>query len=324
MLSLLEGVGDGSIGMDCAVRPTKFKDIWNIQTTDFFYPLVDDPYLQGKIGCANVLSDLYSMGISDCDNMLMILAASTEMDKKYQTIVTKEMIRGFNDLAEKAGTHVTGGQTVLNPWPIIGGVATSICKSEDFILPENANSDDVLVLTKPLGTQVAVNVYQWLHQENKYWDMIKNFISKNEAIRAYDLASDSMSRLNRTAAKLMHKYGAHGATDITGFGIMGHATNLVKNQRLPLHFEIHTLPIIRSMKEVDDKVQMFSLLKGYSSETSGGLLICLPKDKAESFCREIEEIDGNPAWIIGNVKPSSSDRMQNSCRIVNNPNIIVV
>jgi len=91
-----------------------------VSTIDFFYPLVLDPYLQGKIGCANVLSDLYAMGIHNCDNMLMVLAASLEMDPKHRHIVTQEMLRGFADLAKEAETVITGGQTVLNPWPIIG------------------------------------------------------------------------------------------------------------------------------------------------------------------------------------------------------------
>ncbi len=105
-----------------------------MQTTDFFYPLVDDPYLQGKIACANVLSDLYAMGVSDCDNMLMLLGVSSDMTAKEREVVTSLMIKGFNDLAKEAGTSVNGGQSVINPWYIIGGVATSIVSSDEFIM----------------------------------------------------------------------------------------------------------------------------------------------------------------------------------------------
>lgn len=125
-----------------------------MSTIDFFYPLVLDPYLQGRIGCANVLSDLYAMGISNCDNMLMVLAASLDMDPKHRHIVTQEMLRGFADLAKEAETVITGGQTVLNPWPIIGGVAQSVENKGEIIMPENAVVGDKLILTKPLGTQV--------------------------------------------------------------------------------------------------------------------------------------------------------------------------
>jgi len=324
LLKLLEGIGDGKIGMDCSVVPLKHKDLFLVSTTDYFYPLVDDPYFQGKIGCANVLSDLYAMGVVDCDNVLMILASSTEMPHREREIVTKQMIRGFNDLALEAGTMVTGGQTVMNPWPIIGGAATSVCKTEDFIMPENATPGDVIILTKPLGTQVAVNLSQWRYDE-KWWSPIADITTKEEADRAYQVAMNSMARLNRNAAKLMHKYGAHGATDVTGFGIVGHGRNLAKNQKAPVKFEIHTLPIIRSMKEVDDKVQMFSLLKGFSAETSGGLFICLPAEKAEDFCKELEQIDHHPAWIIGRViKSDQNDPAFNTCEIVENFTVIPV
>lgn len=134
------------IGLDSCVIPTRHKGIKLIQTTDFFYPLVDNPYMQGKIACANVLSDLYATGVWKCDNMLMLLGVSTELLLKEREVVTKLVIQGFNDLAHEAGTSVNGGQTVLNPWYIIGGVATSICSEDEFIMYINLfsiNSDNL-------------------------------------------------------------------------------------------------------------------------------------------------------------------------------------
>lgn len=122
------------VGLDSCVLPTRHKGLSLVQTTDFFYPLVEDPYMQGKIACANVLSDLYAMGVSDCDNMLMLLGVSTDMTAKEREVVTTLMIKGFNDLAKEAGTSVNGGQSVLNPWYIIGGVATSVVSSSEFIM----------------------------------------------------------------------------------------------------------------------------------------------------------------------------------------------
>lgn len=309
--------------MDCSVQPLKHKGLFLISTTDYFYPSVDDPYIQGKIGAANVLSDLYALGVVNCDNVLMILAASTDMNKKQQSVTTTLMIKGFNDLATEAETEVTGGQTVKNPWPIIGGAATAVCTESEFIMPRHAVPGDVIVLTKPLGTQVAVNVHQWIFNETK-WADVKDLITKEEAIRAYEMAMYSMSRLNRNAARLMHKYGAHAATDVTGFGIIGHGRNLAGNQNAAVNFEIHTLPIIRSMKEVDDKVDRYSLMEGFSAETSGGLFVCLPPDKAEAFCKELESLDNSPAWIIGRVLESSEDRSKNTCNLVSNPTVINV
>lgn len=305
---LLKKVGDGTISMDCSVQPTRLEGIFTVQTTDFFYPLVDDPYLQGKVGCANVLSDLYAMGVSECDNMLMILAGSREMDNEHMEIVTQRMIAGFNDLCEEAGTRVTGGQTVLNPWPIIGGVATATCREQDFIRPELAVPGDVLVLTKPLGTQVSVNLHEWSWAKDgssgaNFWARVAGTISRDEVRLAYGKAVESMVRLNRNGAKLMHKYGAHGCTDVTGFGILGHAANLAHNQRRDVHFTIQTLPVIAGMAAVDAVLGgLFKLKDGYSAETSGGLLIILPRDAAAGFCAELTALDGMAAWIIGDVQ----------------------
>ncbi|PRP80848.1 hypothetical protein PROFUN_11403 [Planoprotostelium fungivorum] len=300
LLKLLEGIGGGKIGMDCSITPLRQKDLFMVSTTDFFYPLVDDPYMQGKIGCANVLSDLYAMGVVDCDNLLMILAASNEMEKEERNISTRLMIQGFNDQAESAGTSVTGGQTVINPWPIIGGTASSVCSRGEFITPDDAREGDVLVLTKPLGIQIAVNVHQWKNlpaKADKYQSVLQH-ITEEEADQAYRNAVKSMSRLNKNAARLMHKYGAHAATDVTGFGILGHARNLAQNQKRSVDFHLHTLPILRGMAVVDEKVNSWGLLRGVSAETSGGLFIALPSESVKSFCSELEQLDGSPVFIV--------------------------
>jgi len=181
LLQYLEGVGDGKIAMDCSVVPLQHNSLSLISTTDYFYPLVDDPYMQGKIGAANVLSDLYAMGVVNCDTVLMILAASTDMSQSERHACTSQMIKGFNDQVVSAESTVTGGQTLLNPWPIIGGTAMRVCKPEEFILPENAVDGDVLVLTKPLGTQVAVNVHQWISHETK-WSRAADIMTKEDAL----------------------------------------------------------------------------------------------------------------------------------------------
>ena len=94
-----------------------------VSTTDFFMPIVDDPRTFGSIASVNAISDIYAMGISRVDHMLMVLGVSLMMNKQEREIITREMIRGFNDCANEAGTLITGGQSIMNPWPIIGGVA---------------------------------------------------------------------------------------------------------------------------------------------------------------------------------------------------------
>jgi selenide, water dikinase len=102
------------------------------------------------------------MGVDRIDNILMILGVSRKMSETEKEIVTREMIRGFNDAATEAETLVTGGQSVQNPWPVIGGVANVIVREDEIIMPNGGKEGDVILLTKPLGTQIAVNLMQWL------------------------------------------------------------------------------------------------------------------------------------------------------------------
>lgn len=208
--------------MDCAVVPTRHAGLFLVSTTDFFYPNVEDPYLQGRIGAANVLSDLYAMGVSDVDTVLMLLALSSDMAAAERDVATPELLRGFADAVRDAGSSVTGGQTVTNPWPIVGGVASATVTAGEMIRPGGARPGDVLVLTKPLGTQLAVNMWQRRDDAVK-WGALGGALTRAQAARAYDVACDGMARLNRNAARLMHAHGAHAATDVTGFGLLGHA-----------------------------------------------------------------------------------------------------
>lgn len=307
------------IGMDSCVTPLRHGGLSLVQTTDFFYPLVDDPYMMGKIACANVLSDLYALGVTECDNMLMLLAVSQKMSDKERDVVVPLMIRGFKDLAVEADTSVNGGQTVINPWVTIGGVATTVCQANEFIMPDSAVIGDVLVLTKPLGTQVAVNAYQWLDQSDR-WNRIKLVVSEDDVRKAYQRAMFSMARLNRTASRLMHKYNAHGATDVTGFGLLGHANNLARIQKNEIGFVIHNLPVIAKMAAVSKACgNMFGLLQGHSAETSGGLLIALPREQAAAFCKDIEKQEGYQSWIIGIVEKGTR-----TARIIDKPRVIEV
>lgn len=299
--------------------PLRHGGLSLVQTTDFFYPLVDDPYIQGKIACANVLSDLYAMGVTECDNMLMLLGISDKLTDHERDVITPLMMKGFKDCAEEGGCSVNGGQTVVNPWMIIGGVATSVCQPNEYILPENAVVGDVLVLTKPLGTQVAVNAHQWLEDPER-WNRIKLIVDEAQVKKAYQRAMFSMARLNRVGARLMHKYNAHAATDVTGFGMMGHASNLATAQKGDVSFVIHNLPVISKMAAVNRACgNMFGLLQGTSAETSGGLLVALPREQAAAFCKDIQQEDGHQAWIVGIVE--KGDR---TARIIERPRIIEV
>uniref|UniRef100_A0A2K5I0X9 Selenide, water dikinase 1 n=1 Tax=Colobus angolensis palliatus TaxID=336983 RepID=A0A2K5I0X9_COLAP len=279
------------IGMDTCVIPLRHGGLSLVQTTDYIYPIVDDPYMMGRIACANVLSDLYAMGVTECDNMLMLLGVSNKMTDRERDKVMPLIIQGFKDAAEEAGTSVTGGQTVLNPWIVLGGVATTVCQPNEFI-PEK-------------------------------WNKIKLVVTQEDVELAYQEAMMNMARLNRTAAGLMHTFNAHAATDITGFGILGHAQNLAKQQRNEVSFVIHNLPVLAKMAAVSKACgNMFGLMHGTCPETSGGLLICLPREQAARFCAEIKSPkygEGHQAWIIGIVEKGNR-----TARIIDKPRIIEV
>jgi len=311
-------VGKIGVGMDCTITPIRLGGLSMISTTDMFYPVLDDPYMMGRIACSSILSDLYAMGVQEIDNMLMYLSVSTKMTEKERDKVIPLVIDGFKDTAKEAGTKVSGGQTVINPWLMVGGVATSICQQEEYIIPDCAVVGDVLVLTKPLGTGVALNCYHWLGSER--WNRIKLVIGEEEAKKAYRRAVDTMARTNKSSALLMHKYNAHGATDITGLGLLGHAMALAKNQKNEVSFVIHNLPVIAKMAAVAKACgNMFSLLQGQASETSGGLLICLPREQAAAYCKDIERMEGYQSWIIGIVEKGSR-----TARIIDKPRVIEV
>ena len=245
---------------------------------------------------------MYAMGVTDVDTMLMILGVSVDMEPEVMDYVTKEMIRGFNDLARTAVTNVTGGQTVRNPWPMIGGVASSTCREDiDFIRPVHGQPGDVIVLTKPLGTQIAVNMFEWMRTEAKF-NRVKDILTVDEIVESYKMAMTSMSYLNLDAAKLMRKHHAHGCTDVTGFGMIGHSGNLAKEQELPVDLVIHTLPIIKHMIRVERHLNNnWKLFMGRSAETSGGLLIMMSAEDAKSFIEEYKQVSGHDAWIVGDV-----------------------
>jgi len=321
------GTTDGRIALDCSVRKTRLlsrmgQSIYSISTTDFFFPLVDSPYLQGRIGAANVLSDLYAEGVEHCDFVLMLLAACRNMPIEERTICTKEMVRGFRDTCIEAETSITGGQTVLNPWPIIGGVATSIVLEDEFVPSDGMQVGDIMVLTKPLGTQIAVNVHQWKNTpNNRYWKQCLEdggIITSEQAEDMMHSAVCSMARLNKNAGRLMRKYHAHAATDVTGFGILGHAQNLSENQKEMVGIELHTLPLIAGTKIVNDTIFNFRLTIGYSAETSGGLLISLPPNQVNGYIQELQSLDGTTSWIVGNVisNPMRKSIITQDCQFI--------
>lgn len=315
-----KSAGDTGLGMDAMICSIRRGGLCCIQTTSTSYPMVCDPGVQGRIAAAAALSSMYAVGVTSIDHIMLHLTVSSKMTDTERDAVVPLMVKGFKEAAIEAGTKVSGGQTALNPWLTIGGVVTSVCADGEYIVPDAAQVGDVLVLSKPLGTQVAVNAYNWL-ENPELAARLKLIISEDEVKKAHDRAVSVMARLNRTPAILMHKYNAHGATEVGGFGLLGHASCLAKNQKNEVSFVIHNLPVIAKMSAVANSRcgSMFNLMKGEACEHSGGLLICLPRDQAAAFCKDMERMEGSQAWIIGIVE--KGDR---TARIIEKPRVIEV
>ncbi|NXQ56603.1 SPS1 dikinase, partial [Anthoscopus minutus] len=237
----------------------------------------------GRIACANVLSDLYAMGVTECDNVLMLLSISQRMTEE----VTGDM-GGHRDMTgawrrqggdkDRKGWQECGrgtGTQGLGPWGGVWGHGAGFGDRARPMLtpalsrPDSAVPGDVLVLTKPLGTHMAVTAHQWLDIPER-WNKIKLVVTREEVELAYQEAVSSMATLNRTAAGLMRAFGAHAATDVTGFGVLGHARALAAQQRLDVAFVIHNLPVIAKMAAVSKACGgRGGLLQGTAPETSG-------------------------------------------------------
>ncbi|XP_033126190.1 selenide, water dikinase 1-like [Anneissia japonica] len=298
-----------------------------IQSTNMSPALVDDPYMMGKIACSSTLADLYAIGILKCDTIVMQLGLPNKFSDKEREAIAPLIIQGFKDTAKEAKTDVIAGHTFLNPWCVVGGTTTVIIPPHDIITPDSAIVGDVLVLTKPLGTSVAVQVHQFLELTDK-WNRIKPIAAAEDIERAYQEAMYNMARLNKNAADTMRKFNAHGATNVDGYGILGAAKRLVKNQRNEVNFVIHNLPVIGKMSSVAKPfaIQQFSaygntfkLTHGISPETSGGLLIAFPREQAAAYCKEIERVDGHTAWIIGIV-----EKGERKAKVIDKPRVIEV
>lgn len=163
-------------------------------------------------------------------------------------MVSSEIVEGFRSSAKLAGCRLTIQNVNINPWCIIGGIATSVCRRDEIVMPNHAQPGDVIVLTKPLGTQLATNAQIWREENAESWQKLSDVLTHAQVDEIYAKAVKSMTTLNMQAAKLMRKFNAHAATDITGFGLVGHAENLLQFQDEKVDFVITKFPIIQHVR----------------------------------------------------------------------------
>ena len=279
-----------------------------VQTVDFFTPIVDDPYAFGQIAAANSLSDVYAMG----GVPLTALAIAAFPAKDFDSAIAEAMFRGGYDKLAEAGVSLLGGHTVQDSEIKFGYAVTGRVRPDRVLANAGARPGDRLVLTKPVGTGVISTA-------------IKNDRAPEEVVR---VATDSMRTLNRDASAVFAEAGpgaVHACTDITGFGLLGHASEMAEQSKVTLVIRVRDVPLLpgaldlaarnraggaatnrahfeRGVVEpdsLDDNVR--TLL--YDPQTSGGLLAAVDPAAAALVVARLREA-GVAAAAIGTVGPA--------------------
>ena len=271
-----------------------------LQTVDFFTPIVDDPYMFGQISAANSLSDIYAMGGKP---LFALNIVAFPIQKLSQTILT-QIMQGGADKANEAGIPIVGGHSIDDNEPKYGLVVTGEVSNAFIWKNQGAKEGDALVLTKPIGTGI-----------------IATAIKKEKAgISIVETAIKSMSMLNKKASEILKKYNPNAVTDVTGFGLIGHLIEMVKNSNVSAHIDFSEIAFLPgtlnlanegiipggSKRNLDyakefvffnDDLSNTQKLLTCDAQTSGGLLISLPNDKANQFISEY----GTNATKIGSI-----------------------
>lgn len=272
-----------------------------IVTTDFFTPVVDDPYDYGSIAATNALSDVYAMGGQP---FLALNIAALPPDLPAE--VSAEILRGGAEKALQAGVVVAGGHTVQDKEPKYGLVVLGFVDPNKMVTKKGARPGDVLVLSKPLGFGTVTTA---LRGEAAPADV-------EEVVRW-------MTRLNRDAARAANAVGVRGGTDITGFGLLGHAGEIATASKVGLKFNFSQIPFVSSARRYADEwifpggshdnrhyfsphvkfaqgIDEPSQMLLFDAQTSGGLLLSVPADMISDFERSAAELE-QPVWVVGEV-----------------------
>ena len=275
-----------------------------VQTVDFFTPIVDDPYQFGQIAAANSLSDIYAMGAKPIFALNIVGFPINDLPNEMLTTI----LQGGADKAKEAGIPTVGGHSVDDKEPKYGLVVTGEVEEKNIVTNKSATPGDVLVLTKPLGTGIIATA-------------IKKGVVKNDVIRA---AVESMSALNELASKIMVELGVKTATDVSGFGLLGHLNEICEASKVSAEIKYDDLPLLPGVnklasdgiisggtkrnlsfaksftKFLEDRTKIEKLITS-DAQTSGGLLISLPPDSAKIFIKKFNERSPIKAQEIGNI-----------------------
>jgi len=279
-------------------------DLAIVNTVDFFTPVVDDPFTYGQISAANALSDVYAMGGTPKTALNIVCWPQSGLPSE----MLSEILRGGSEKAREAGVVIVGGHSVADEEVKYGMAVTGVIDPRRIIRNIGAKVGDALILSKPLGTGILMTAF------------------KRDQLPAdqYAAAIRTMVQLNADAAAAMLRYSVHAATDITGFGLIGHASKMAEGSGVTLVFEESDLPLLPGALEwcragmipgggtrnrefygplvnISDEVadEMASL--AFDPQTSGGLLIALPDDEAVALLADLHNSGHPDAAIIGRV-----------------------
>jgi selenide,water dikinase len=275
-----------------------------VQTVDFFTPIVDDPYDFGQIAVANSLSDVYAKGGKPLTAMNIVCFPVKQMDIS----ILRSILLGGVDKMREAGVVLMGGHSVDDPELKYGLSVTGTIHPKKVVMNNGAKPGDKLILTKPLGTGIVSTAI-------KGGQVKKSTIKKMTA---------SMATLNRKASELMMLVGVHACTDITGFGFLGHAGEMLEDSSVGMVIDSSAVPVFPEAKSFAEKgflsgglsrnrdyrkgiVEMGSSVPQilvdilYDPQTSGGLLIAVSKTKANRLLKAMHDAGVKDAAIVGEV-----------------------
>ena len=283
-----------------------------IQTIDFITPIVDDPYTFGQIAAANALSDVYAMGGRPLTAMNVVCFPIKSQDIS----VLGEILRGGWDKMQEAGVTLMGGHSIEDDELKYGLAVTGVVHPSKIITKEGAKAGDKLLLTKPLGTGMVSTA-------------LKGGVAEKKTV---DRAAGVMATLNKTASELMLESGVHACTDITGFGLLGHASGMVEDSPLCMEIRLSSIPLLPEAMEFaqmglvpaatqrnrefrSNMIEMVSEISDdimnilFDPQTSGGLLIVVPGEGAEELLQNLHRHGINEAAIIGEVSAEPQGRI---------------
>jgi selenide,water dikinase len=264
-----------------------------VQSVDFFTPIVDEPETQGEIAACNVTNDLYAKGALDILGVLVVMGFPPEMPNA----IAVGLLKGFSNFCRRLGTQVIGGHTISNPWPILGGAATATMKIGDIVYKRGAKAGDDLILTKPLGVQPVMAAYRMIDEPGLDEVLLKKMPRKaiKEAIgKTISLLTTS----NKPVAEAMLEVKVNAATDITGFGLIGHASEVAEQSSVDI--EITNIPVVKGSLQISD-ILGYSLREGRAHETAGGMLLSVSPDNTAEILTALKKHQVTP-YIIGKAK----------------------